>query len=263
MNLSSVAPVRAAAIKIDKDRRVFKAEMLVNNAGVMALPDLQLFKASIEMIFATNQVGHFLLKNRILPKIIKAISTSAPTDTKSRRFISQTSAQQDSRGTSRRRTSDLQKASFSKGQDWSDKSYVGFLSYGQSKTANILYSLSLTQTLEAKYGIGSYAIHPGAVTKNINRHAKSEEIKKALKRVKKLGFETPAKTLDQGVDPSVLSAVGPELPSPGLSSLESKGLYIAGCKLDDEHCTGFDRNLEYADKLWALSEELVKEKFDI
>lgn len=95
------------------------------------------------------------------------------------------------------------------GQDWSDKSYVGFLSYGQSKMANILYSMSLTQTLDAKYCIGSYAIHPGAVTTNINRHAKPEEIEQALKRVRELGFEAPAKTPDQSANSSVLSAVNP------------------------------------------------------
>ncbi|KAK1711432.1 hypothetical protein BDP67DRAFT_519203 [Colletotrichum lupini] len=113
----------------------------------------------------------------------------------------------------------------------------------------ILDVTSLTQTLEAKYGIRSYAIHPGAVTTNINRHAKSEEIKKALKRLKRLGFETPAKTLDQGADSSVISAVDPELPSMDLSSLESKGLYMIDCELDDEQCAGFARNLEYADKI--------------
>ncbi|KXH67072.1 hypothetical protein CSAL01_01349, partial [Colletotrichum salicis] len=103
-----------------------------------------------------------------------------------------------------------------------------------------------------------------------------------------LGFEAPAKTPDQGANSSVLSAVDTELPSSDLSGLEAKchelwhaamgiwsvgcwiswfrntkGLYMADCKLDDEQCAGFARNKEYADRLWALSEDLVKEKFDI
>ncbi|UQC80358.1 uncharacterized protein CLUP02_05841 [Colletotrichum lupini] len=213
-------------------------DILINNAGVIALPDFQLSEDSIEMTFATNHVGHFLFTNLILSKIIKAGETSS----KPTRIINgyqhlrtpilagsflRHQLQQDSRGASRRRTSNLQKASFLTGQEWSEKSY----------------------TLEAKYGIRSYAIHPGAVTTNINRHAKSEEIKKALKRLKRLGFETPAKTLDQGADSSVISAVDPELPSMDLSSLESKGLYMIDCELDDEQCAGFARNLEYADKI--------------
>ncbi|KAK7448309.1 hypothetical protein CaCOL14_002582 [Colletotrichum acutatum] len=273
MDLSSIASVRAAAAKIHEDSSIPTVNILVNNAGVMALPDLQLSKDDVEMTFATNHVGHFLFTNLILPKIIKAAETSStPTriinvssyghqfspirfsDINFRKIPAELPEEE---------RPDLQKASFLTGEDWSDKSYVGFLSYGQSKTANILFSVSLTQKLEAKYGIKSYAIHPGAVITNINRHAKPEEIEHALKRVKELGFEAPAKTPDQGANSSVLSAVDPELPSPDLSSLESKGLYMADCKLDDEQCAGFARNLEYADKLWALSEELVKEKFDI
>ncbi|KXH51454.1 short-chain dehydrogenase [Colletotrichum simmondsii] len=192
------------------------------------------------MTFATNHVGHFLLKNRILPNIIKALLR---TPSLAGSFL-------------RHQLSKIP-------EKLPEEELLIFRRPASGRTANILYSISLTQTLEAKYGIGSSAIHPGAVTTNINCHAKSEEIKKALKRVKKLDLETPAKTLDQGVNSSVLSAVGPELPSPGLSRLESKGLYIADCKLDDEQCAGYDRNLKYADKLWALREELVKEKFDI
>ncbi|KAK1711433.1 hypothetical protein BDP67DRAFT_353078, partial [Colletotrichum lupini] len=47
-------------------------DILINNAGVIALPDFQLSEDSIEMTFATNHVGHFLFTNLILSKIIKA-----------------------------------------------------------------------------------------------------------------------------------------------------------------------------------------------
>ncbi|KAK1639276.1 hypothetical protein BDP81DRAFT_459763 [Colletotrichum phormii] len=224
MDLSSTASVRAAAAKLNEDKSVPTVDILVNNAGVMALPDLQLSEDGIEMTFATNHVGHFLFTNLILPKIIKAAETSS---TLTRIINIPAELPEEERP-------DLQKARFLTGQDWSDKSYVGFLSYGQSKTANILFSVSLTRKLEAKYGIRSYAIHPGAVTTNINR-------------------------AEEGANSSVLSAVDTELPSPDLSGLEAKGLYMADCKLDDEQCAGFARNKE----LWALSEELVKEKFDI
>ncbi|KAK1687667.1 hypothetical protein BDP55DRAFT_659048 [Colletotrichum godetiae] len=273
MDLSSTASVRAAAAKLNGDKSVPTVDILVNNAGVMALPDLQLSEDGIEMTFATNHVGHFLFTNLILPKIIKAaemtstltriINVSSYGHQFSPIRFSDINFSKILAKLPEEESPDLQKASFLTGQDWSDKSYVGFLSYGQSKTANILFSVSLTEKLEAKYGIRSYAIHPGAVTTNINRHAKPEEIEQALKRVKELGFETLAKTPDQGANSSVLSAVDTELPSPDLSGLEAKGLYMADCKLDDEQCAGFARNKEYADRLWALSEELVKEKFDI
>ncbi|KAI3556634.1 hypothetical protein CABS03_00914 [Colletotrichum abscissum] len=52
-------------------------DILINNAGVIALPDFQLSEDSIEMTFATNHVGHFLFTNLIQSKIIKAGETSS------------------------------------------------------------------------------------------------------------------------------------------------------------------------------------------
>lgn len=55
--------------------------MLINNAGVMAIPDLTLSEDGIEMSFATNHIGHFLFTNLIIGKLIAA-SKSSPTPTR-------------------------------------------------------------------------------------------------------------------------------------------------------------------------------------
>ncbi|KAM0189116.1 hypothetical protein ACHAPI_010134 [Fusarium lateritium] len=106
MDLSSQAPVRAAASQIINDDDIPAIDILINNAGVMAIPTLTLSEDGIETAFATNHVGHFL------------------------------------------------------------------------------FTVSLNQKLAAKYGIASYAVHPGAVDTGINRHADPKEVEVAVARVK-------------------------------------------------------------------------------
>ncbi|KXH52523.1 hypothetical protein CSAL01_12377, partial [Colletotrichum salicis] len=163
MDLSSTASVRAAAAKLNEDKSVPTIDILVKNAGVMALPDLQLSEDGIEMTFATNHVGHFLFTNLILPKIIKAAETSSTltriinVSSYGHQFspirFSDINFSKIPAELPEEERPDLQKTSFLTGQDWSDKSYVGFLSYGQSKTANILFSVSLTVGLEVQFDL--------------------------------------------------------------------------------------------------------------
>ncbi|OGM49146.1 hypothetical protein ABOM_002287 [Aspergillus bombycis] len=157
---------------------------------------------------------------------------------------------------------ELQKTEFFTGSSHAEDVYYGFFSYAQSKTANILYSISLNQKLWAKYGISSFAVHPGAVNTNINRHATPSEIEQALKRVAELGFDSAEKTPEQGANSSVLAAVDPTLPPVDISEVDVKGVDIADCKVDDENVAAFAKNRAFAERLWMLSEELVKQKFD-
>ncbi|PLB51990.1 NAD(P)-binding protein [Aspergillus steynii IBT 23096] len=272
MDLASQTSVRAAATKISDDGTIPTIDILVNNAGVMAIPTLTLSEDSIETTFATNHIGHFLFTNLILPKMIKASQTSShPTrivnvssyghqfspvrfsDINFRKLP--TELPEDERP-------DLQKTEFFTGSSHSEDTYYGFFSYAQSKTANVLFSVSLSQKLQAKYGISSFAVHPGAVDTNISRHATPSEIEQALKRASELGFDSAPKTPDQGANSSVLAAVDHGLPPVDISDVEAKGVYLADCKVDDEKVAAFAKSAVFAERLWALSEELVQQKFD-
>lgn len=68
-DLSSLDSVRNAAEVINN--QVDRIHYIVNNAGIMACP-YQLTIDRIEMQFATNHLGHFLLTNLLLPKILAA-----------------------------------------------------------------------------------------------------------------------------------------------------------------------------------------------
>ncbi len=272
MDLASQCSVRVAAAKVNDDDSVPTIDIIVNNAGVMAIPTLTLSEDGIETTFATNHLGHFLFTNLILPKMIKAAKTSStPT-----RIVNVTSF---GHQFSPVRFSDinfskfpaelpeeerpeLQKTEFFTGNSHSEDIYYGFFSYAQSKTANILFSISLNRRLWAKYGISSFAVHPGAVKTNINRHATPGEIEQALKRVAELGFDSAQKTQEQGANSSVLAAVDFRLPPVDISEAEVKGVYIADCKVDNENVAAFAKDQAFAERLWALSEDLVKQKFE-
>lgn len=272
MDLSSQASVRAAAAQINEDVKIPTIDILINNAGVMAIPTLTFSEDNIETTLATNHIGHFLFTNLIVSKIIKASEVS---DTPTRiinvssfghqfspvRFSDINFSKLASELPEQERP-DIEKAKYLTGNDWSNEAYASFASYGQSKTANILFSVSLNQKLREKYGITSYAVHPGAVDTNINRHADPREIETALARVKELGLDSSSRTPDQGANSTVLAAVDPGLPPVNTSVGDVTGVYVSDCKLDNDGCAAFARNRALAERLWTLSEELVNQRFE-
>ncbi|KAK5239101.1 hypothetical protein LTR40_014856, partial [Exophiala xenobiotica] len=75
-DLSSQESVRKAASTLMAWEDVPAVDLLFNNAGVMNIPERTLSPDGIEMHLATNHVGHFLLANLILPKLIAAAKNS-------------------------------------------------------------------------------------------------------------------------------------------------------------------------------------------
>lgn len=70
--LSDQDSVRSAAQTILSDAEIKKIDVVVNNAGVMALLEYQVDKQGNEMQFSANHIGHFLLTNLMMPKILAA-----------------------------------------------------------------------------------------------------------------------------------------------------------------------------------------------
>jgi len=166
IDLSSQASIRQAAKEIDFMAE--KLDILINNAAVN-VPNYETTKEGIEMHFGTNHVGLFLLTNLLLPKVIQAAEQS---DVKgSTRIVNLTSA---GHRLSPIRFTDYNFQKLDKDLEIGEqpprglpvalldpkKSYSPYVAYGQSKTANILFSVSLTEALNSK-GILSFSVHPG------------------------------------------------------------------------------------------------------
>ncbi|KAL0932932.1 short-chain dehydrogenase reductase family oxidoreductase [Colletotrichum truncatum] len=270
LDLSSQASVRAAADKINSSADIPKIHGIINNAGIMAIPEKTLVDG-VELTFATNHVGHFLFTNLVIEKLIAAVKASETPV----RIVNLTSfghffapvrfsdINLDKKSVDlpeeERPLLEMTKQFY--GQDLSDVSYDGMMAYAQSKTANVLYTISLNQKLGGKYGIESFAVHPGAVDTNISQHVSQEEMDALKDRVSKMGIPLIQKTKEQGANTSVLAAVDPSLGPVDLSADVAKGVYLADCKATEDGCAPHAKRLKDAERLWELTEGLVKQKF--
>jgi NAD(P)-dependent dehydrogenase (short-subunit alcohol dehydrogenase family) len=151
VELGSLASIRAFAARFLA--RHERLDVLVNNAGVMACPFAHTVDG-FEMQFGTNHVGHFLLTCLIAP----ALRKGAPS-----RVVSLSS-----------RGHHIAPVDFGD-PNFEHRPYQKWASYGQSKTANVLFAVGLERRLGVA-GVHAYALHPGAIMTELARHLVQEDI---------------------------------------------------------------------------------------
>ncbi|HEY3670709.1 MAG TPA: oxidoreductase [Acidimicrobiia bacterium] len=231
LDLTSLDSVRAFAewYASNHDR----LHLLINNAGVMYTP-FEHTAEGFEMQFGTNHVGHFLLTCLLVPQLL----ADPPS-----RVVNLSSGGH-------------------MGSDivWDDvnyerREYEKFSAYGQSKTANILFSVELDRRLGDR-GVHAYAVHPGMIATELGRHMSREDFQAMADRAKSApsGGLPPRKTVEQGAATSVWAATAPELDAQG-------GTYLADAEVTDQHAP-WARDPESARRLWTLSEQMVGQTFD-
>lgn len=212
-------------------------DLLINNAGVMACP-LMRTKEGWEMQLATNHFGHFLLTCLLAPALRAAGKA---------RVVNLSSAGHHMSNV------DFDDPHFER------RAYEKWASYGQSKTANILFSVELNKRL-AKDGITANAVHPGAIITELGRHLGAEDYEVLKARTKTVGSYT-YKTVPAGAATSVWAATSPTLEGRG-------GLYLEDCQIAKPG-SGISGYAPYAldetgaARLWALTEKTLGEKFPL
>lgn len=139
-DLGSLAAVRKGAEQILA--RVPELHVLVNNAGIYA-DERTLTDDGIELTFAVNHVGPFLLTELLAPRL-EASATEAPSRVIDVSSIAHT------RG--RVHLEDLSLA-----QGW-----TGYAAYAQSKLANVMHAMELAERRDPKKLV-AYALHPGVI----------------------------------------------------------------------------------------------------
>ncbi|KAM3381994.1 short-chain dehydrogenase TIC 32, chloroplastic [Capsicum galapagoense] len=155
LDLSSLASVRKFAADFISSGH--SLNMLINNAGVSGIPFI-LSKDNIELQFATNHLGHFLLTNLLLDKMKETTRKTK----REGRIVNVSSG-------AYRVFTYREGIRFDKIND--PESYGRFTAYGQSKLANILHTCELTRRLkEGGEEITANSIHPGAVATNVFRN---------------------------------------------------------------------------------------------
>src|ERR1700721_2007104 len=163
--------------------------ILVNNAGIMAVPELEKTPQGFERQFGTNYLGHFALTLGLHRALAAANGARVGSVSSIAHLFSPVIFD------------DL-------GFDFVP--YTPFGAYGQSKSAAMLLSVGITRKW-AEDGILSNSLHPGAIATGLQKHTG--------------GLKTPVerrKTPEQGAATSVLLAASPLLKGVG-------GLYFEDC----------------------------------
>ncbi|KAH6877066.1 putative short-chain dehydrogenase [Thelonectria olida] len=270
INLSSQQSVRTAAAELLSWTDVPIVNIILNSAGIMCLPERTLSEDGIEMHFATNHIGHFLFTSLIMPKLIKAAEGAPKGAT---RVVNVTSA---SPMVSKIRWSDMkfeklnkdlptaEQPSYDMHRMWGyadpeNMSYVPLEGYNNSKVANVLFGIGANQRLYDKHGVLTLAVHPGIIQTELGRNMTQETLDAIA------GFAASGaisyKTLGAGASTSLVAALDPKLAvGETKDGSENYGAYLVDCQISDKgHPLAVSS--DEAEKLWKLSEELVKETF--
>jgi NAD(P)-dependent dehydrogenase (short-subunit alcohol dehydrogenase family) len=226
LDLSDLASVRAFAGAWEGE-----LDVLVNNAGVMAVPR-QRTKDGFELQIGTNHLGHFALTNLLLPCITDRVVTLSS-------FAHRTG---------RIRLDDL---SFEHGR------YGRWTAYGQSKLANLLFTLELQRRLAAAGSpVRALAAHPGYARTNLQSHTGSGLQNGVMALTNRLVAQSP----EMGALPTLFAATQD---LPGASYVGPGGLQeMRGHPaLAGRSAAAWDT--ETAQRLWEISEQLTGVRFGL
>ncbi|MDF2630050.1 MAG: rhlG [Symbiobacteriaceae bacterium] len=214
-DLSVQAEVRRLADEVKA--RCDRLDVLVNNAGGV-FPRRELTRDGLEMTFAVNHLGYFLLTNLLLDLLLR----SAPA-----RIVSVSSA---AHQTARINFADLM----------SERKYSPMGAYGQSKLANILFTYELARRLEGT-GVTATCLHPGVVATNFGA---TSPLIGWFYRIGARFMLTAA----EGADTVIYLASAPQ--AEGVT-----GQYFVKRKPVRSNAASHDR--ETARRLWQMSEQLT------
>ena len=212
-------------------------EVLIANAGVSKTPNAHL-PNGLDVRFATNHLGHFLLALRLKPQLAERCG----------RIVVVSSAAHKGMPI---HLDDLQ---------WTKREHFDGAAYAESKSANILFAQEATRRWAGE-GIFANAVLPGSALTGLQRFHGD-----ALKR--KIGFinedgsvNDMVKTTEQAAATSVWAATAPELEGKGGLVLEDCGEALP-VGPDTHPWMGFDASVadpETARALWEHSLELVRQ----
>jgi NAD(P)-dependent dehydrogenase (short-subunit alcohol dehydrogenase family) len=233
LELGSLAAIRSAAERILAAHSRF--DLLINNAGVMACPFAKTTDG-FELQFGSNHLGHFLFTLLMLPALRRGDAVRIVNLSSRGHHIAPV---------------DFDDLHFER------RPYDKWQSYGQAKTANVLFTVGLERRL-ARDGIHAFAVHPGAIMTELGRHLQLEDIQYLQTRSRGMQF----KSVEQGAATSCFAATAPELAGRG-------GLYLEDCHvaaIDDapdapEGVKSYALDPAAAERLWDVSEHAVGARF--
>ncbi|KRD24637.1 MULTISPECIES: oxidoreductase [unclassified Streptomyces] len=237
LDLGDLASVRAFAASLPYER----LDLLVNNAGVMAMP-YGVTADGFETQFGVNHLGHFALTGLLLPRLLAAGDrTPGP------RVVTVSSMAH-------------LLGAVDLGDLNSGRSYRRWVAYGRSKTANLLFTHELARRLAATGAdVVAAAAHPGYASTNLQTAGPRAEGRRIAERMMALGNRVLAQPAEAGALPALYAATAPGVrpdsftgPSLAMWRGAPAPSWRASWTLDDR----------VAARLWTASEELTGVSYD-
>jgi NAD(P)-dependent dehydrogenase (short-subunit alcohol dehydrogenase family) len=208
---------------------VDNADILINNAGIMAVP-YALTVDGFESHIATNHLGHFALTNLLLPKLTdRVVTVSSMVHWRS--------------------SIDLDDL------NWTTQPYAPYLAYSRSKLANLLFTSELQRRVDAAgASLRALAAHPGYSRTNLFPTSSGRQLGDLLTAATK-AFATGA---DYGARPTLYAA---SQNLPGNTYVGPRfGMFGRPHPVRRSPAA---QNPKTASRLWEVSEQLTKTTFPL
>ncbi len=236
LDLASLASIEACAASMLADGRPI--DLLINNAGVMAVPKRHTTADGFELQLGTNHLGHFALTGRLLP-LLRAAATARVTTVSSGAHLMGAI-----------HFDDLQL----------ERGYRAWTAYSQSKLANLLFAQQLERLSRANgWGILSDAAHPGSTRTNLQSSGPSLGQEGSLRsRMIEVPMRLPGVSQDapSGALPTLYAATSPDAVGDGYYG-PNGFMEMTGRGVTTARRSKRARDADAAVRLWSMSEALT------
>jgi NAD(P)-dependent dehydrogenase (short-subunit alcohol dehydrogenase family) len=232
LDLADLGSVRDAAQSVAG--AVERLDVLVNNAGVMAMPPRRTADG-FELQFGTNHLGHYALTGLLLPVLLRAERPRVVTVSSNVHRMGR--------------------------NDWSDpnwehRRYFKWPAYGQSKLANLLFTRELARRAhDAGSSLVAVAAHPGNSATHLLAASTDASGNRLVGQAMNWGNRLIAQPDSAGALPQLYAATMPDV-SPG-EYFGPDGLFQLRGHPTRVGSSAAARDDEAARRLWQLSEELT------
>ena len=231
LDLSDLASIKTAAESVASHETI---DLLINNAGIMNLPERRTTKDGFEMTFGTNHLGHFAFTAQVMPALRRSAEARIVT-------VSAIAATWPSG-----KLTDLQ----------STERYRPMTAYAKSKRANVVFTEYLARHLAGSH-ISALVVHPGSAMTSLQRHTQGAIVGRLTGLMEKLLMGSP----EGAAWPSLYAATAPDVQA---------GQFIAPAARDQTSGTPKAvklprgaADIAEGDRLWSASEKLTGVRFDI
>jgi len=236
LDLADLASVRAFAVAF-KERHA-SLDLLINNAGVMALPYRKTADGGgfgpFEMHFGTNHLGHFALTGLLMESLLavgkaRVVTVSSGLHTGGKINFDDLNSQH---------------------------GYSRWGAYSQSKLANLLFAYELQQRLErGGFQAISLAAHPGYAATNLQAAGPEMEGKPLQGAMMKFGNRLFAQPAKMGALPSLYAATA--LDAQGCDYIGPEGFMGMRGYPHKARSSPDSYDLQVAERLWSVSEQMT------